>query len=437
MFCGTMSPSRSIGFIMSDKQQEAIRRILDGESIFLSGEAGCGKSWVIENIADDRTIIGAMNTVAARNVAGETVHSLFGLSFGFPTEEDKNKISRRCFDMFSDDYIKRIVLDEVSSLRADKLDEIDYKLRKVKEVDKPFGGIQMVFVGDLYQIPSVIHDSEKRLMCRKKYGRGHVFMAHSWKELNPVLVELTEPKRNENLDQMRLLSALRVKDEKEIKGKSLWQHAIDRANQWSIPEEKPSQMHLSCYKRDADKRNSFWYDKIKGTEYTYIGHLEGDYKQNHCRVPYELKLKVGTQVVLCANHKEKVYINGDRGVITKLGLNSIEVLLDNGFHVEVEKHTWEKQKYKRTMGGLSKTASGKYTQFPVRLGYSMTIHSAQGLTLDSITVDLGSGTFSPGMLYVALSRVRDLKNVALTRPIKYTDLKVDDRVKSYMLGFRE
>ena len=409
-------------------QELAIEAINNGESIFLHSAAGFGKSWVIEQTSNSGTVIGAQTSVAARNVGGATINSIFGIPFGIATQEEMDTISPKFREVFEGDAVTRIVLDEVSQLRADKLDLIDYKLRIVRDVDLPFGGIQIVLVGDLYQIPNIVERSERKIF-RSMYRSPHVFNADVWEELDLRVIQLTEPKRNNNLDQVRLLQAIRIKDETVVAGKPLYQHAIDRVNQWARTDFNPSQLHLCCFVSDAKKRNREWYDKIEGREWAYKGERTGKYVGARTKVEDDMRLKVGTQILLCANNRERCFINGDVVTITDLGADYIIAEREDGSLIDVPKHIWEKVEYSRDEGGkLVKTVVGKFKQYPIKLGYAATIHSSQGLTLDSVTLDLGRGAFAAAMLYVAISRVRDLKEVALTRPVRYDDLIIDKKV---------
>ena len=417
---------------MSDQQQLAIDIINKGEPLFLSGAGGYGKSWVIEQTTTPRTVVGAPTATAAKNVGGETINSLFSLPMGVVAEADKGVggLRPKVKKLFEGDYVNRITLEEISMIRADKLDLIDDRLRTIRGVDRPFGGIQPVFVGDFYQLPTIVQKDEASLF-RRMYKSPHAFRSNVWQELNPRIVQLTEPKRNENVDQVHLLQAIRVKDERMVKGKEMYKHAIDRVNSWARPDDTPSQLHLCCYLADVKKRNQHWYDQINTSEVIIRGTREGTFKGARTVVPDELRLKVGTQIVLCANNKEAGYINGDTGIISQINNKDVVVTLMSGDIVYVEEHIWEKYEYVRSLGGLERKVTGTYKQLPIKLGYGLSIHSAQGMTLDSITLDLGKRAFAPAQLYVALSRVRDLKNVALTRKIKYDDCIVDKKVQKF------
>lgn len=320
------------------------------------------------------------------------------------------------------------VVGNCSMLRADHLDLIDHKLRLIKQNNKPFGGLQMILVGDLWQLPCIIGADEKRIY-RRLYDSGFIFDSNVWEEANFKSIVLTEAKRQEDEAQVSLLNAIRTK------GKH-WKEAVVRLNEWCVAEHDHHTLHLCSYNKDADKINKLHYDENTNPTKLYLADIEGDFNSRDCIVNSSISLKDGLRVILCANCPDKTYRNGQMGVVTFMGGNYIEVKLDSGERVEVVPNEWESFKYSRGISGVQKKSTGKFKQMPLRQAGAISINKAQGLTLDSICVNLGSRSRT-ALTYVALSRVRDLRNISLARPITEDDIIISARVGKFYKGLEE
>jgi hypothetical protein len=405
-------------------QQEAIELINSGENVFLSGGAGRGKSWVIDQITDSSTALCAPTGVAALNIGGTTCHSLFQLPIGLITEEEKEKIPWKFREIFYDDSIKRVVIDELSMGRADYLDLIDIRLKKIKDNNLPFGGLQVVGVGDGFQLPPIVGKQEKRHF-RRQYKSPYFFDSNIWRDAKFFPAILTKNYRQSDEEQILVLDKIRTKEDG-------WEWAVDKVNEWcSVPSDE-EQLTLCNYKADANSINTYYYDKLDGKEYTYKAIKTGKFNPSDCIVDSEIGLKEGAKVIICANNPEGGYTNGERGTVIKCAQEYVAVELEDGDGiVSVTPNTWERYGYGRTLKGLSKTIEGRFKQMPLRLGWGITVHKAQGLTLDSCAVNLGSKSFAYHQTYVSLSRVKDLKNMTLTRPIEYSDIQVDKKMVDF------
>jgi len=402
-------------------QQKAIDLINQGKNVFVTGSGGVGKSWVIRQIADMNSILVAPTGVAAINIGGATCHSVFSLPFGLVAAGDEFKISTGARKLFSSGKVKRIIIDEVGMLRADYLDLIDKKLKLICRNKEPFGGIQMVVVGDFYQLEPIVSEDELEYF-REKYKSPFAFSAKSWK-FNTV--ELTEVKRQSDTTQIDLLNTIRKDtDDSDV--------SLEQIVQMAKPYENCSEtLHLCAYNNDSIKINKYWFTQIDQPAFTYTANYTDNWGKQH-PVPEKVMVKKGSKVLICANDVNKQYVNGDRGVVVDYTPYSVVIKLDaTGHLVEVEEHTWEKVKYSKVGGKIKKDVVGTFSQIPLRMGWAVSIHKSQGMTLDKAAIDVGKGCFGHGQLYVALSRIKDLTQLSFVRNIDIDDLIVREEVKEF------
>jgi ATP-dependent exoDNAse (exonuclease V) alpha subunit len=397
-----------------DKQQLAIDAINSGKNVFITGSGGVGKSWVIRQVSDKHTLLVAPTGIAAINIGGVTCHSAFGLPLGLPTAVDYSKISPALRSLFAGNSVKRIIIDEASMLRVDMLEMIDHKLKMVKGNKKPFGGIQVVMVGDFFQLEPIVQRQEQQILL-DKYKSAFAFSSKAW---NFHMIELTDVVRQSDAKQISLLQSIRKKTPESY---SAIQQIQQQAKAYINDKDA---LHLCCYNADADAINQHWYSLINSKEKTYHG--VGDNK--NIPIDQNLKLKVGTKVLLCANDLEGQYVNGEKGEIVSLEQYGVVVKKEDGSDVYVTPFTWEKYKIKATPNGVVKTLDTKFEQLPIRLGWAISIHKSQGMTLDNVAIHTGKGCFGHGQLYVALSRIRDLNNLSFVQPLKESDLIVHQSV---------
>lgn len=409
--------------MLSTKQQEAIDLINNGENIFLTGSGGVGKSYVIDHISTPNTLICAPTGIAALNVGGITCHKAFGL----PTEvvRDKHrrvggKIDTTFVELFSDNSIQRIIIDEVSMLRRDYFELIDFKLKKIKKSDKPFGGIQVVVVGDFFQLEPIVSRDVKG-MYYENYDGKFAFTSPLWKF---KMVELTEVYRQSDKHQIDLLNRVR----KDVDGRSALAEIFKGSSKYV---NCPETLHLCCYNKDADEINKYWYSQIEAPQRSSLAEVSGKWGKNEYPADLCLNLKVGTRVIITANDPSGGYVNGDRGVVLSMYSGAIEVQKLNGEIVFIEKYLWKKIRYKKVDGVWQKQPEAIFKQFPLRYSYAISVHKSQGMSLDGVSLDVGNGCFSHGQLYVALSRIKDLSKIQIKNPIRPRDLIVDSSVKQF------
>ncbi|MBU0942787.1 MAG: helix-turn-helix domain-containing protein [Bacteroidetes bacterium] len=423
-------------------------------SVFLTGKAGTGKTTLLKEIiatTHKNTVVVAPTGIAALNAGGVTIHSMFQLPFGgfipsFNVDsqftdtvkfESKDTL-RRHFKMngLKKSVIRNmelLVIDEVSMLRADLLDAMDYMMQTVRKKTTPFGGVQVLYIGDLLQLPPVIRDEEWRTL-RNYYKGKFFFHSHVVQQSPPLYIELSTIFRQTDTEFISVLNNLR--DNKIT--------AIDVAalNKYVQPDFdlkiNKGYITLTTHNNKADAMNAQALADLKGELITYSPEIVGDFPEKIYPVEEKLQLKVGAQVMFVKNDLsfEKNYFNGKMGIIKSLSSQEILVHFpEENKTIEVDKYEWQNIRYKvdAFTKEVEEEVLGTFVHYPIKLAWAITVHKSQGLTFDKAAIDV-SQVFMPGQAYVALSRLRSLEGLILLSPLRMNGISNDQDVMDYALN---
>lgn len=416
--------------IPADPAASEARTALDDRTpvVLVTGRAGTGKSHFIRSLVEDDPgfpqALLAPTGLAAMNIGGQTVHSFFG----FPPRPLIGAAEKpHYFFTRTARAIRRIIVDEVSMLRADVLDAMDQHLKVARKSSRPFGGVQMLLVGDFYQLPPVVRGDEGHLLEDAGYASPYAFSAHVLRDAPVAALQLTEVYRQTDRDFIALLSAIR-----EHRGV---EDAVATLNNACLERTLLRRPVLLCATNAvADNYNARGLAALSGMAAKYTGGFEGEQPKSKVAdrfpAPIELVLKRGARVIFTQNDSEGRWVNGSLGTVTALDENIVSVRLDNGEDVDVERATWPQARWtwNASEKRMEVKEEFKYVQFPLAPAWALTIHKAQGMTLDAVEIDLGRGAFAPGQAYVALSRARSMEGLRLARPLTPRDVQVDPAI---------
>ena len=398
------------------------------KNLFITGRAGTGKSTLLhlfKNTTRKKCVVLAPTGVAALNVQGQTIHSFFGFPGKFFGPEDiKRRNDRRL-------YLKMevLIIDEISMVRADMVDHIDRFLRINRENPKPFGGVQVVFFGDLFQLPPVVATPQEQHYFQTVYESPYFFSAKIFTEGYELEgLELGKVYRQQALHFVRLLDAVRMG--------TVDYDDLEDLNERYVPNfnEKDYFITLSTRNAVVDDINARELRGLTFEEFTYLADVTGVFDPKQYPTEGALKLKMGAQVMFIKNDPKRDYVNGTIGKIIQLQNDKIVVQVvdknDVVKNIEVEKQAWEILKYKVSTDAtkIETDIVGSFKQYPLRLAWAITIHKSQGKTFDKVIIDLGGGAFEHGQTYVALSRCRTLNGIVLRNKIRPQDIKTDERI---------
>ncbi len=423
-----------------DECQKKALEIVKNEphrNLFIQGQAGTGKSTLIKSIKEELKsknrlcAVVAPSGIAAELIGGTTIHSLFKLGAHdyFPL----NIVEK--YQQYQDivKHIDTLIIDEVSMLRADVFDTIDKLCQRAKGESRSFGGIQIVLIGDLYQLPPVYDNGNEEAIQYLKntygYSTPFFFDARCYAKNDFSLIELQENHRQHgDSDFINNLRIISQGDGKDIN------RALEYFNQRVISGENDKEVPIvTATRNNADAENSRRLNELTGAPRMFEATIEGKYPETDYPVPQTLELKLNARVMVCKNDTNEKYVNGSMGIVAAFGNDNITILLDNGNFVTLQRTVWNKEEYvKADNGQLTSRTIGSYEQYPLKLAYAITIHKSQGQTWDKVLIDLGQTAFAPGQVYVALSRVKTLQGVHLTRPLTRNDIKIDGRVRAFL-----
>ncbi len=414
-----MTNFNDLGYEVNDELRKAILLAEFSEkNVIVSGSAGTGKSTFIELFKANtkkNIVVLAPTGVAAVNVKGVTIHSFFKLAFGI--------INKYAIVQSNRDLVNKIdvmIIDEISMVRADLMDAIDYQLRVLTgNSEIPFGGIKIVAVGDLFQLPPIVQrGSPDERYIRENFYSPWFFSAPEIGDF--TIVEMTKIYRQNDKKFTEVLNKIRV-------GKQKWDD-LKLINSRVIKEEDfgDGYIYLSTTNKVADMINLDKLKIIQEPSKHYYATVNGDFPLSSFPTTQNLELKVGAQIMMIRNGKN--WYNGQIGTIVSLNDFSIEVMLDTTIY-NVAKETWVVGDYDLKNGSIKMVEKGSFIQYPLRLAYAITIHKSQSKTYDKVYIDLGSGAFSAGQTYVALSRCKTLGGIGLKYKVDKRDIIVDKILK--------
>lgn len=410
----------------SDEQLKVLEDFQEGENIYLCGEAGVGKSTLISKMLDlnlerDRplnTAVVAPTGRAALNVGGTTIHSFFR----FPITALNHQI---VCNSLKDEVIEKLttlevlIIEEVSMVRIDLFVAMDIALKEARDNKEPFGGIQVIAIGDFNQLPPVVVDREKKIFKKNRF----CFYSNEWHDAGLITHHLTKSfRQNSDIEYSENLRKLKKNDKS----------ALSYFNENCSRTYDNTAIIITTTNKASNDINKQNLEKVDKPVHTFKATYSKGLNKKDFPIDHKLEFKEDCRVVSCVNLTSEV-CNGSLGTVKKISDGKILVRFDSGSELTISPYSWQIRDYKVKNGEFECSIIGDYTQIPLKLGYAMTIHKAQGMTIDSLHVDLGRGCFEHGQLYVALSRCRNINQLSIARSIYRSDLIVDPKVEEFLV----
>ncbi len=427
----------------SDKAQRVIDLVQGSrQNIFVTGKAGTGKSTLLQYIrqnAKQKVIVVAPTGISAINVNGDTIHSFFGLKPGFEKDEAKKmRIDEKKQKKFK--QLKTIAIDEISMVRADLLDAIDIVLRRARQEHMPFGGVQMIFFGDLYQLPPVVTSADRDKFF-SEYPTPYFFSAEVLTAgqqdsffgngFSFEHIELDEIYRQSDATFIELLNAVR----NNTATTQDFAQLNTRHDPGFVPDDEEQYIHLVTTNAAAKAINTRKLEELDAENVTFEAGIKDNVPKSLYPNDTEITICEGAQVMFINNDAERRWVNGTIGTVTNIGKEGsayvVTVEKADGKTVSVDMHTWEISKYVMEGGSFQREMMGSFTQIPLKLAWAITIHKSQGKTFDNVIIDLGRGSFAHGQTYVALSRCTSLEGIVLKQPLSARSIIMDKRVQNF------
>ena len=417
---------------LDEQQYRALGLALSGQALWITGGAGTGKSHLIRYISTElqllqkNVVILAPTGLAAFNVAGQTCHSFYGFRDDVLDERNTNIATPLMQKKLQ--AIDTLILDEVSMCRSDTFTAMERLLRLSTGTDIPWGGKQIIVVGDYYQLPPVVPDELIKDYLNKNFNGIYAFNTDAWQEANFSVINLVNIYRQKDIDYLNMLNDIRLFTPQAMQ-------AIDVINSYcqqlkAYQRDDNSHINLCCRNRDANQINLQYLSELPGQEYIYPAEIFDYVPHDFNPVSRHLSLKVGARVILLKNSFN--HSNGSMGYVTELSENSITVKLDYGNSVYINPDIFEYKEYELEGDSIISVTKGVIRQFPIAIGKSISIHKSQGMGFDKVNVVTGnSGCFEQGQLYTALSRVTSLSGLRLANPIQLWEALPNEQIQNF------
>ena len=424
-------------FEISPEMQSAINAVSKGKSIFITGRAGTGKSTLLtylrEEVLKANFVVVAPTGVAAINVGGSTIHKFFGflpdITFQHIEGAEYHPRSQKIMK-----NLKTLIIDEISMVRADLLDCVDKALRKYgPKPTKPFGGVQVIFVGDLFQLSPIVAESEKEFLY-SHYDTPFFFSSHGYQSIQMHKVVLQKVYRQSEIDFLEILNGIRVNQTTPA--------ILDLLNTRVLPDFEPSKdtffITLVATNAMANTINQRELEKLKGDAHKSQAHITGALSKSEYPAELDINFKVGSQIMMLNNDAENRWVNGTLATIEAINLDDprkdphiIIKVASSEERYNVNKHMWDIKRPRSEGKVLLYDTIGTFAQFPFMLAWAITIHKSQGKTFENVIINLAAKAFAAGQLYVALSRCTTLGGLVLRQPIDSSQVILDERVMEF------
>ena len=416
-------------FVLSEEFESIVEQLENTKDHFyITGKAGSGKSTLLayfRSVTQKNTAVLAPTGVAAIRVKGQTIHSFFG----FPPKVIQTRHIKKVRQVELLQNLETLIIDEISMVRADVFDAIDYSLRvHRKKLTQPFGGVQVIVFGDLFQLPPVVNMDESSLLERIYPNGQFFFHSNIFQDAQFKTLELQSIYRQTDDHFIYLLNAVR--------DGSITNSQIDNLNDSLVEnfEMDEGKIILTTTNARASGINQNYLKQLSSDEFSYRAQATGQFYKELFPTDEVLKLKKGAQVIMIKNDPEKRWVNGSIGTIHDIAEKKIKVKINHKIY-EVKKEKWDRIQYSYDddQQEVLENVTGSFKQYPVRLAWAITIHKSQGQTFEKVIIDMSQGSFAPGQLYVALSRCISLEGIELLRPLKKSDVIVN----KHLIGFQD
>ena len=416
-------------FVLSEEFESIVEQIENTKDHFyITGKAGSGKSTLLayfRSVTQKNTAVLAPTGVAAIRVKGQTIHSFFG----FPPKVIQTRHIKKVRQIELLQNLETLIIDEISMVRADVFDAIDYSLRvHRKKLTQPFGGVQVIVFGDLFQLPPVVNMDESSLLERIYPSGQFFFHSNIFQDAQFKTLELQSIYRQKDDHFIYLLNAVR--------DGSITHSQIDNLNDSLVDnfEMDEGKIILTTTNARASGINQNYLKQLSSEEFSYRAQATGQFYKELFPTDEVLKLKKGAQVIMIKNDPEKRWVNGSIGTIHDIAEKKIKVKINHKIY-EVKKEKWDRIQYSYDddQQEVLENVTGSFKQYPMRLAWAITIHKSQGQTFEKVIIDMSQGSFAPGQLYVALSRCISLEGIELLRPLKKSDVIVNKQ----LIGFQD